>query len=123
MIKLGFVSAILGQNTFEEVITFAAKHDFQCVEVLCEPAGKTDRKYGGIAHIDVESLTAPKAQQINAYAREHKVQLSALAYYQNTMHEDELSSMDVSVWPRRSTRTPCMKTRPSRKPLSRTCSK
>jgi sugar phosphate isomerase/epimerase len=89
MIKLGFVSAILGNRTFEEVITFAAEHDFECVEVLCEPAGKTDRRYGGIAHIDVESLTAQKAQDITTCARERRVRMSALAYYQNTMHEDE----------------------------------
>ena len=89
MIKLGFVSAILGDMPFERVIDFAAGHDFDCVEILAEPASETDRRYGGIAHIDVTGLTAERAREITSYAEKRKVEISALAFYQNLMHEDE----------------------------------
>jgi hypothetical protein len=35
MLDLGFVSAILADNSFEEVIDFAAANNFKCVEMMC----------------------------------------------------------------------------------------
>lgn len=35
--KLGFVSAILGELSFEEMIDFAADNKLECVEVCCWP--------------------------------------------------------------------------------------
>ena len=37
--KMGFVSAILEENTFEEMIDIASELGFQCVEVACWPKG------------------------------------------------------------------------------------
>ena len=42
MISLGFVSAILGNRTFEEVVDFASANRFACVEMACWPVGKAD---------------------------------------------------------------------------------
>ena len=53
MIRLGFVSAILGDLSFDEVIDFAAESGFSCVELMCWPSGKADRKYAGVTHVDV----------------------------------------------------------------------
>ena len=56
MVRLGFVSAILGDLSFDEVITFASDNGFSCVELMCWPSGKADRRYAGVTHIDVASL-------------------------------------------------------------------
>jgi sugar phosphate isomerase/epimerase len=51
--QLGFVSAILPDLSLEEVLDFAAANDFSCVEVMCWPKGKAERRYAGVTHMDV----------------------------------------------------------------------
>ena len=87
--KLGFVSAILGEWTFEEMIDTAAAMGFQCVEVACWPKGRAERRYAGVSHIDVADLTKEKAEYIRNYCKERNVDISALAFYPNVMEEDE----------------------------------
>ncbi len=87
--KLGFVSAILGEWTFEEMIDTAATMGFQCVEVACWPKGRAERRYAGVSHIDVADLTEEKAEYIRNYCNERNVNISALAFYPNVMEEDE----------------------------------
>ena len=55
--KLGFVSAILPELSLEEVLKFAAAERLACVEIMCWPAGKAERKYAGITHLDVTGFT------------------------------------------------------------------
>ncbi|MCL2344068.1 MAG: sugar phosphate isomerase/epimerase [Firmicutes bacterium] len=86
--KLGFVSAILADYDFEQVIDFAAKEKFDCVEVACWPVGKAERRYAGVTHIDVGALNAAQAEKINSLLREKGVSLSALAYYPNPLDSD-----------------------------------
>ena len=54
--QLGFVSAILPDLTLEEVVSFARASDYECVELMCWPAGKAERRYAGVTHVDVTSL-------------------------------------------------------------------
>lgn len=86
--KLGFVSAILDGWSFEEMIDAAHDMGYQCVEVACWPQGKAERRYAGVSHIDVDSLTDEKAAYILDYCKERGVEISALAFYPNTMDED-----------------------------------
>ncbi len=51
--QLGFVSAILGDLSLEQVMTSAADLGFACVELMCWPPGKADRRYAGVTHLDV----------------------------------------------------------------------
>ena len=51
--KLGFVSAILPDLSLEEVVKFASEEDFTCVELMCWPKGKAERRYAGVTHLDV----------------------------------------------------------------------
>lgn len=85
--KLGFVSAILDQSSYEEMMDTAAELGFQCVEVACWPQGKAERRYAGVSHIDVERVLedASYAAHILDYAKEKSVEISALAFYPNTM--------------------------------------
>ncbi len=86
--KLGFVSAVLADYTFEEVIDFAAEQGFECVEMACWPKGKAERRYAGVTHIDVDTLTEEKIAYIKQYCQDKKVEISSLAYYPNTMDGD-----------------------------------
>ncbi len=86
--KMGFVSAILEENTFEEMIDIASELGFQCVEVACWPKGNAERRYAGVSHIDVDNLDDEKITYIQNYCKEKKVEISSLAYYPNTMDQD-----------------------------------
>lgn len=85
--KLGFVSAILDQSNYEEMMDTAAELGFQCVEVACWPQGKAERRYAGVSHIDAERVLEDDlyAKHIIDYSREKGVEISSLAYYPNTM--------------------------------------
>jgi len=83
--KLGIQSAILDGLSFEEVIDFAADNGFECVEFMCWPKGKAERKYAGVTHLDVVDFTAEDAARVNAYCRDKNVEISALGYYPNAL--------------------------------------
>lgn len=86
--QLGLVSAILDQSDFYEMIDIVAENGLECVEVACWPAGKAERRYAGVSHIDTENLTKEMAEKYKAYAAEKQVAISALAYYPNPLDED-----------------------------------
>ncbi len=88
--KLGFVSAILDQSSYEEMMDIASELGFECVEVACWPQGKAERRYAGVSHIDAERVLEDEAyaKHILDYAAEKKVEISSLAYYPNTMDAD-----------------------------------
>lgn len=88
MMKLGLVSAILPDFTFEQVIDYAASVGFSCVEVCCWPKGKAARRYAGITHIDVDGLTRERMDAYLQYAKERGVAISSLGYYPNPMDAD-----------------------------------
>ncbi|MBX9783733.1 MAG: sugar phosphate isomerase/epimerase [Chitinophagaceae bacterium] len=85
MYHLGFVSAIFPNKSFEEVIDFASANDFQCVEVMCWPKGKAERRYAGVTHIDVDSLDEAAINHIKNYLQERNVYISGLGYYPNPL--------------------------------------
>jgi len=89
MIKLGFLSVILGELSFEEIIEFAAENGLACVEIPCWPAGKAERKYAGVSHIDVANLSENRAAEINRVLRKKSVTISGLGYYPNPLDPDE----------------------------------
>lgn len=89
MMKLGLVSAILHDQTFEEVIDYAAQTGFSCVEVCCWPKGKALRRYAGVTHIDLNGLTEEKMKYYVDYAASKGVEISSLAYYPNPLDDDE----------------------------------
>lgn len=86
--KLGIVSAIFDQSNFEEMIDIVAENGLDCVEVACWPAGKAERRYAGVSHIDTKNLTKEKSEEILTYCKQKKVEISALAYYPNPLDEN-----------------------------------
>ncbi|MBK6391397.1 MAG: sugar phosphate isomerase/epimerase [Saprospiraceae bacterium] len=89
MFSLGFVSAILGDHTLEEVFVFASTHGFSCVEIMCWPASNKDaRRYAGVCHIDVDQLDMHTIEHIIQLQLKYKVGISALGYYPNPLDDD-----------------------------------
>jgi len=86
--KLGFVSAILHDLSLEEVIGFAAAEGFECVELMCWPPGRAERRYAGVTHIDVTRLAEKKVRQIKALMSDNGVSISGLGYYPNALSPD-----------------------------------
>ncbi|MFZ4848692.1 MAG: sugar phosphate isomerase/epimerase family protein [Caldilinea sp.] len=87
--RLGFVSAILPDLSLEEVVEFAAESGYGCVEVMCWPKGKAERRYAGVTHIDVNGFTRSDAEQINGLCGQLGVTISGLGYYPNPLAPDE----------------------------------
>lgn len=83
--KLGLLTSILDGWSFEEVIDEVSKQGLSCVEVACWPVEKSERRYGGVRHIDVENLDEARAKEIKEYCSKRKVEISALGYYPNTL--------------------------------------
>jgi sugar phosphate isomerase/epimerase len=86
--QLGFVSAILPEYSLDEVLGFAAAEGFTCVEAMCWPPGKAERKYAGVTHVDVTDFTQAKADDIRSRCDRHGVSLSALGFYPNPLDPD-----------------------------------
>jgi sugar phosphate isomerase/epimerase len=94
--KLGFVSAILPELSLDEVLSFAAAEEFACVELMCWPTGKAERKYAGVTHVDVCDFTPQHAAEVRAAVARHGVEISALGYYPNALDPSPEVS-DVAV--------------------------
>jgi len=87
--KLGFVSAILADLALEEVLAFASETGFGIVELMCWPAGKAERRYAGVTHLDAAALTDTDVKRVHALLKQHAIGISALGYYPNPLVSDE----------------------------------
>jgi len=86
--KLGFVSAILPDLSLQQVAQFAAAEGFECVEVMCWPAGRAERRYAGVTHIDVAKFDRSDAQRVQDIMASAGVAISGLGYYPNPLCPD-----------------------------------
>ncbi len=86
--QLGFVSAILPEYSLDELLRFAKVEGFACVEAMCWPVGKAERKYAGVTHVDVTDFTQAKADDVLACCDLHGVSLSGLGFYPNPLDPD-----------------------------------
>jgi sugar phosphate isomerase/epimerase len=84
-VKLGFVSAILPDLALEEVVRFAAAENFDCVELMCWPLGKAERRYAGVTHLDVTAFDASEARRTLDLMNSADVAISGLGYYPNPL--------------------------------------
>jgi sugar phosphate isomerase/epimerase len=86
--KLGFVSAIVPELSLEQVLALARDQGFACLEAMCWPIGKAERKYAGVTHVAVTRFTQAQADDINALCSKYGVSLSGLGYYPNPLDPD-----------------------------------
>jgi sugar phosphate isomerase/epimerase len=94
--QLGFVSAILPDLPLPEVARVAAETGYDCVELMCWPVTKAERRYAGVTHLDVTDFTSAKADDVRRLMADAKVQISGLGYYPNPLspqrEESELAT-------------------------------
>lgn len=87
--KLGFVSAILPDQTLAQVVQFAANTGYDCVELMCWPEGKAERRYAGVTHIDVAALSNSEVDLILQCMSDAEITISGLGYYPNPLTPNE----------------------------------
>ena len=93
--QLGFVSAILADLSLEDVFAFASAEGFACVELMCWPPGGPDRRYAGVTHIDVTSVSDELIGNVQDLVHKTGVQISGLGYYPNPLHPDSAHRENV----------------------------
>ena len=86
--QLGFVSAILPEISLDEVCRIGAAEGYDCIEVMCWPPGKAERRYAGVTHIDTATLDDAGIDRISTSLERHRIQISALGYYPNPLSAD-----------------------------------
>jgi len=83
--KLGFLSAILPEYTFEQIIDYASELELSRVELACWPKGKAERRYAGVTHIDAADYNK---SAIMEKLSSTGVEISGLGYYPNPLTTD-----------------------------------
>lgn len=87
--KLGLLSAILSEMDFRQAIDLCAEIGFESMETACWPKQEATRRYAGVTHLDVNTLTLQQITEELDYARKKNVPVCALAYYPNPLSADE----------------------------------
>jgi sugar phosphate isomerase/epimerase len=86
--KLGFVSAILPEYSLEALVSFASQEGFSSVELMCWPPGRADRRYAGVTHLDVSTLSTGSVVAVQELVGSHQIAISGLGYYPNPLSAD-----------------------------------
>jgi sugar phosphate isomerase/epimerase len=86
--QLGFVSAILGDQSLEQVMSFAADAGYDCVELMCWPVSKAERRYAGVTHVDVTEFDEAACRRVQEIVQFTGVAISGLGYYPNPLTPD-----------------------------------
>lgn len=84
--KLGIVSAALPQLSLEELAAWAAGNQFECMELMCWPASRAERRYAGVTHVDVTDFDRAGAERVLSTVRQYGLEISGLGYYPNPLH-------------------------------------
>ena len=83
--QLGFVSAIFPDLALRQVLEYAAWAGFECVELMCWPKGRAERRYAGVTHVDAANLGASQAEEVRQLLRNTGITISGLGYYPNPL--------------------------------------
>ena len=105
--KLGFVSAILPDLSLEEVLRFAAGTGYDCVELMCWPPSKAERRYAGVTHVDVTEFSDKDAGNV----REMAGAAGVVARFFPPGHSSSVKIMGQFSIPIRTLRSPANSTR------------
>ena len=86
--QLGFASAIVPDLSLDEVLATASEIGYDCIELMCWPLGKAERRYAGVTHVDVDQLDQEAATDIRQRFDQAGVSISGLGYYPNPLSAD-----------------------------------
>ena len=90
--KLGLVSAIFPDLSLEEVVSFASSEGLSCVELMCWPRGKAERRYARVTHVNVGGFREGDAARINEMMANAGLSISGLGYYPNPLAPDPVEA-------------------------------
>ena len=85
VMNLGFLSAILPEYSFDQIVDYAAQLKMKSVELACWPKGKAERRYAGVTHIDADDYDKDAIQEKLAATG---ISISGLGYYPNPLTPD-----------------------------------
>jgi sugar phosphate isomerase/epimerase len=84
--RLGLLTACLPGESLDDIAAWAGGHGYRALEVAAWP-DRPGRDWEA-SHLDVESFGTADAERVRALLAGHDLELSALAYYENNLHED-----------------------------------
>jgi sugar phosphate isomerase/epimerase len=84
--QLGFMSAIVPDLSLEDVFIVGKAAGYTCVELMCWPPGKADRRYAGVTHIDVDNFDPSRVLDL---AQANGIGMSGLGYYPNLLSPNQ----------------------------------
>ncbi|MFP6649283.1 MAG: sugar phosphate isomerase/epimerase [Pirellulaceae bacterium] len=90
--QLGFASAIIPDLDLDQVLATASEIGYDCIELMCWPLGKAERRYAGVTHIDVDQLDQDAADDIRQRFEQAGITISGLGYYPNPLAADPAES-------------------------------
>ena len=84
--KLGFLTACLPNLGLDELVKFASAKGFDTLELAAWPVA-SDRDYQA-RQIDAANFTKDDAEKVNELFSTNKLEISAMAFYENNLHPD-----------------------------------
>lgn len=91
--KLGMLTACLPQLSLAEIAQWASQAGYEALEVAAWPAvGGRDFE---ASHLPVAGFDARAADETRALLERHRLEISALAYYENNLHPDPARRADI----------------------------
>ncbi len=84
--KLGFLTACLPDLSLEELVKFASGQGFKTLELAAWPVDSS-RDYQA-RQIDAAKFNKSDAARVKDLFKEHDIEISAMAYYDNNLHPD-----------------------------------
>jgi len=84
--KLGFLTACMPERSLEQIATFAAAQGFEALELAAWP-GAGNRPFVA-RHVAAEAFDGAEEERVRQVLDEHRLDVSALAFYDNNLHPD-----------------------------------
>jgi sugar phosphate isomerase/epimerase len=85
-VKLGLLTACLPGEPLERIAAWAGDHGYRALEVAAWP-DRPGRDWEA-THLDLTSFDEAEAARVRALMDRHGLEISAVAYYENNLHEE-----------------------------------
>ena len=84
--KLGLLTACLPRESLEDIAAWAGAQGYAALEVAAWP-DRPGREWEA-SHLDAEAFGAVDAERVRSLLDRHGLTVSAVAYYENNLHQD-----------------------------------